>query len=35
MRRLEQLNYYVRCKVAPNQPIPHDTAALEAEPWNF
>lgn len=35
MPRLQQLNYYVPCKVAPNEPIPHDAAALEAEPWNF
>ena len=35
MPRLSQLNYYVRCKVAPNLPIPHDAEALEAEPWNF
>lgn len=35
MPRLQQLNYYVRCKVAPNQAIPHETEALEAEPWNF
>lgn len=35
MPRLQQLNYYVRCKVAPNLPIPHQVEALEAEPWNF
>ena len=35
MPRLQQLNYYVRCKVAPSQPIPHEVEALESEPWNF
>ena len=35
MPRLQQLNYYVRCKVAPSAPIPHDAESLEAEPWNF
>ena len=35
MPRLSQLNYYVRCKVAPNQAIPLETEAMEAEPWNF
>jgi len=25
----------VRCKVAPNEPLPLDEAAMEAEPWNF
>ena len=33
--RLQQLNYYVRCKLAPSEPIPHDVSKLEAEPWNF
>jgi molybdopterin/thiamine biosynthesis adenylyltransferase len=35
MPRLQQLNYYVRCKVAPSKPIPLDEKTLEAEPWNF
>jgi len=35
MPRLQQLNYYVRCKVAPSKPIPLDEKILEAEPWNF
>mmetsp|Transcript_13065 Transcript_13065/g.17628 ORF Transcript_13065/g.17628 Transcript_13065/m.17628 type:complete len:227 (+) Transcript_13065:1605-2285(+) len=35
MPRLQQLNYYVRCKVAPAAAIPHLEAELEAEPWNF
>jgi molybdopterin/thiamine biosynthesis adenylyltransferase len=25
----------VRCKLAPNQALPHDAESLEAEPWNF
>jgi len=35
MPRLLQLNYYVRCKVAPNLALPHEIEALEQEPWNF
>lgn len=35
MPRLQQLNYYVRCKVAPSLAIPHEVEALESEPWNF
>jgi len=35
MSRLQQLNYYVKCKTAPSEPIPLDVAKLEAEPWNF
>jgi len=33
--RLQQLNFYVRCKLAPTTPIPLDPAEYEKEPWNF
>lgn len=35
LTRLQQLNYYVRCKLAPTTPIPLDAAEYEKEPWNF
>jgi molybdopterin/thiamine biosynthesis adenylyltransferase len=33
--RLQQLNFYVRCRQAPKIPIPLDHAEMEKEPWNF
>jgi molybdopterin/thiamine biosynthesis adenylyltransferase len=33
--RLQQLNFYVRCKLAPTAPIPLDASEYEKEPWNF
>jgi len=33
--RLQQLNFYVRCKLAPTKPIPLDASEYEKEPWNF
>lgn len=35
MHRLQQLNFYVRCKAAPEKPIPLTEAELTAEPWNL
>lgn len=32
---MQQLNFYVRCKLAPSIPIPLDPAEFEKEPWNF
>lgn len=33
--KLQQLNFYVRCKLAPTTAIPLDAAEFEKEPWNF
>ena len=33
--RLQQLNFYVKCRLAASEPIPLDEALLEKEPWNF
>jgi molybdopterin/thiamine biosynthesis adenylyltransferase len=33
--RLQQLNFYVRCKIAPLEPIPLKEEDLEKDPWNF
>ena len=35
LHRLQQLNFYVRCKAAPENPIPLTEAELAAEPWNL
>lgn len=35
MPKLQQLNYYVKCKVAPSDPLPLNEVALDNEPWNF
>lgn len=35
LHRLQQLNFYVRCKAAPYKEIPLTEAELTAEPWNL
>lgn len=35
INRLQQLNLYVKCKLAPSTPIPTEVKALEENPWNF
>jgi len=33
--RLQQLNFYVRCKTAPSERLPITPEALDQEPWNL
>jgi len=35
MPRLKQLNYYVKCLLAPPEPLPLNESALEQSPWNL
>ena len=35
MNRLQQLNYYVKCKAAPIKPIPLNEEELDSAEWNF
>lgn len=35
IQRLKQLNYYVKCHLAPIEPMPLDLEKLKTSPWNL